>query len=59
VEDAAGELIDVLRRGRARRRARFEIFDEGLRNGGRTISGLEERTCDGLALARVSYGGGD
>jgi hypothetical protein len=34
VEDANGELVDVLRRGRARRRARFEIFEKGLKTIG-------------------------
>ena len=34
VQDEDGELIDVLRRGRARRKTRFEIFEKGLKTIG-------------------------
>jgi hypothetical protein len=34
VQDAGGEPIDILRRGRAQRRARFEIFEKGLKTVG-------------------------
>jgi hypothetical protein len=34
VQDEGGELVDVLRRGRARRKTRFEIFEKGLKTIG-------------------------
>jgi uncharacterized protein DUF3800 len=34
VRDDDGELIDILRRGRARRRARFQVFEKGLKTIG-------------------------
>jgi hypothetical protein len=38
VQDGHGELVDLLRRGRARRRARFEVFEKGLK----TIGGFTD-----------------
>jgi Protein of unknown function (DUF3800) len=38
VQDGHGELVDILRRGRARRRARFEVFEKGLK----TIGGFTD-----------------
>jgi hypothetical protein len=34
VQDDDGALVDVLRRGKARRKSRFEIFEKGLRTIG-------------------------
>jgi hypothetical protein len=50
VQDGDGELVDILRRGRARRRARFEVFEKGLK----TIGGFTDARLFTVGSPRTS-----